>query len=214
MAYEIRPSREMPGDLKWLSAGERAAIEKALPKYLRDDPARRSTHRKELDPNPFDAPWELRLGDLRVLYSVDEEANLVRALRAGRKPGNTLYIRGLAYDSEGEAATRMTAKTAATAQVDDEARRRWEEGADEEQRALSRHPEFRAMLARTAEAMKRDGGITLEELHESLGLTPEDEAAGERLLAELEQQTEEEEAARLAAHRRNGASPGATKKAR
>jgi mRNA-degrading endonuclease RelE of RelBE toxin-antitoxin system len=98
MAYEIRPSREMPEDLKWLSAGERAVIDKALPKYLRDEPIRRSTHRKELDPNPFEAPWELRLGDLRVLYSVDEAAQLVRVLRAGRKPGNTLYIRGVAYD--------------------------------------------------------------------------------------------------------------------
>jgi hypothetical protein len=75
--------------------------------------------------------------------------------------------------------------------------------ADAEQRALSRHPEFRAMLRRTSEAMKRDGGMTLEELHEALALTPEDEAEGERLLAELERQTAEEKAARLAASNRN-----------
>jgi mRNA-degrading endonuclease RelE of RelBE toxin-antitoxin system len=98
MAYDIRNGDEMDGDLKWLSAGERAAIKKALPKYLRDEPTRRSTHRKELDPNPFEAPWELRLGALRVLYDVDEAARVVWSLRAGRKPGDTLYIRGVAYD--------------------------------------------------------------------------------------------------------------------
>jgi hypothetical protein len=108
----------------------------------------------------------------------------------------------------------MAAKTAKTSRVDDEARRRWEAEADQEQRALGRHPEFRAMLAETAEAMKRDGGITLEELHESLGLTPEDEAQGQRLLAELERQTEDEEAARLAGQRQDGTVARAARRVR
>ena len=98
MAYEIKNGDQMDADLRWLSTGERAAIRRALLKYLRDQPTQRSTHRKELAPNPLDAPWELRLGDLRVLYEVDEEAKVVWILRAGRKPGNTLYIRGVAYD--------------------------------------------------------------------------------------------------------------------
>jgi mRNA-degrading endonuclease RelE of RelBE toxin-antitoxin system len=98
MPYEIVPSREMPGDLRWLSAAERAAIDKAVPKYLRDEPTRSSPHRKALDPNPLAAAWELRLGSLRVLYNVDEERKVVRLLRAGRKPSNVLQIRGVAYD--------------------------------------------------------------------------------------------------------------------
>lgn len=87
---------------------------------------------------------------------------------------------------------------------EDERRQKWEEDADEEQIALSRHAEFRAMLARTAAAARRSGGLALDEVPAFRELTPEDEAEGERLLAELERQTEEEEAAWLAARRRNG----------
>jgi mRNA-degrading endonuclease RelE of RelBE toxin-antitoxin system len=98
MAYGFKNSTDLDGDLKWLSAGERAVIKKALPKYLRDDPTRRSTHRKKLESNPLGAEWELRLGDLRVLYSVDEDTKIVQVLNAGKKDGNALYIRGTAYD--------------------------------------------------------------------------------------------------------------------
>ncbi len=97
---------------------------------------------------------------------------------------------------------------AKTVNADEEAQRRWEEEADEEQRALSRHTEFRAMLARTAEAAKRHGGLALDEVPAFRELTSEDEAAGERLLAELERQTEAEEAARLAANGRDGPARG------
>lgn len=79
---------------------------------------------------------------------------------------------------------------------------------DPEIRALSRNKEFRALLRRTAERAKREGTVPLEEMKAFRDLTPEDDAAGERLLAELERQTEEEEAARLAARGprgRNGA---------
>lgn len=93
----------------------------------------------------------------------------------------------------------MAGETDTTSQGDERARRGWEAEADEEQVVLSRHTAFRAMLARTAEAKKQDGGMTLHELHDLLGLIPEYEAEGERLLAELERQTEAEEAARLAA---------------
>src|SRR5439155_9801132 len=107
----------------------------------------------------------------------------------------------------------MAGETNKASKGDKRARRRWEAEADEEQVALSRQPEFRAMLARTAEAMKRDGGMTLVELHDSLGLTPEEEAEGEWLLAELERQSEEEEAARLAARQRRGIAKRARKAA-
>jgi hypothetical protein len=105
----------------------------------------------------------------------------------------------------------MVGETNKTAKGHEQARRRWEAEADEEQVVLSRHADFRDMLAHTAEAMKRDGGMTLDELRDSLGLTPEDEAEGERLLVELERQTEEEEASRLAARQRGGAAQRARK---
>ena len=98
LVYEIKNGDDIDGDLKWLSVRERAVIKKALPKYLRVNPTRRSSHRKELDPNQFEAPWELRLGALRVLYEVDEANSIVWALRTGREPADILYIRGVAYD--------------------------------------------------------------------------------------------------------------------
>ncbi|MBD2778782.1 hypothetical protein [Iningainema tapete] len=45
-----------------------------------------------LRPNPI-APWELRIGDLRVFYEVaSEEPDVVRVLAVGRKEGNKLTI--------------------------------------------------------------------------------------------------------------------------
>ena len=73
-----------------------------------------------------------------------------------------------------------------------------------EVRALSRNEAFRALLKRAAERVKREGTIPIEEMRAFRELTSEEDAEGERLLAELERQTEEEGAARLAAHARNG----------
>jgi len=98
MAYNIHSTYEADDDIDWLRPVERSVIKKALPKYLRDTPALRSTYRKEMEPNPLDAPWELRLGTLRVFYRVDVDQQTVMVLRAGRKVGNLVVIRGTAYD--------------------------------------------------------------------------------------------------------------------
>src|SRR5690242_13899964 len=98
MAYNIGNTHEADYDISWLRPIERSAIKKALQKFLRDTPTRRSTHRKRMEPNQFDAPWELRLGALRVFYRVDEVEQTVTVLRAGRKVGNLVCIRGTAYD--------------------------------------------------------------------------------------------------------------------
>jgi mRNA-degrading endonuclease RelE of RelBE toxin-antitoxin system len=50
-------------------------------------------NRKRLRPNPL-APWELRVGDLRVFYDVDAEASCVRIVAVGRKEHNRLIIGG------------------------------------------------------------------------------------------------------------------------
>jgi mRNA-degrading endonuclease RelE of RelBE toxin-antitoxin system len=47
-----------------------------------------------MDPNPYGAPWELRLDNVRVLYDIDKEARVVRILRVGEKRGNEFYVRG------------------------------------------------------------------------------------------------------------------------
>ena len=48
--------------------------------------------RKVLRPNPI-APWELRLGDIRVFYEVQEEPALMVVIKAiGTKRHNDLWI--------------------------------------------------------------------------------------------------------------------------
>ncbi len=99
--------------------------------------------------------------------------------------------------------------SAMTSKASEDARRRWEAQADEEQIALSRHPKFRALLERSRDSARREGTAPFEDMQAFRDLTPKDDAEGERLLAELERQTEEEEAARRAARGRNGRANGA-----
>ncbi len=73
-----------------------SAVRKAVPRFLADQPIRGDGRRKRLDPNPLEASWRLRVGDYRVLYDVDEDAHVVRVLRVGHKPAETLYLRGQA----------------------------------------------------------------------------------------------------------------------
>ena len=55
---------------------------------------RESRNRKPLRPNPV-APWELRVGALRVFYEVvGEEEDLVNILAIGIKTRNRLFIAG------------------------------------------------------------------------------------------------------------------------
>lgn len=49
---------------------------------------------EQLRPNPF-APWELRVGFLRVFYEVDAlESDFVNVLAIGIKRGNRLIVSG------------------------------------------------------------------------------------------------------------------------
>ena len=56
------------------------------------EPLRETRNRKPLRPNPV-APWELRVGALRVFYDVDgEDADVVNVLAIGLKKGNRLFV--------------------------------------------------------------------------------------------------------------------------
>lgn len=61
---------------------------------LAHEPRVETRNRKLLRPNPL-APWELRIGDLRVFYDVDEEPEAVVQIRAiGIKEHDVLRIGG------------------------------------------------------------------------------------------------------------------------
>ena len=46
------------------------------------------------------AEWELRLGEFRVLYDVDEQVFIVDVQRIGKKRGNTFFFQGQQEDIE------------------------------------------------------------------------------------------------------------------
>ena len=61
--------------------------------HLRHQPASGTRRIKALRPNTV-AALELRLGDFRVLYDVDEHNRLVTVQVIGRKSGNCLIVQG------------------------------------------------------------------------------------------------------------------------
>lgn len=66
-----------------------------MPGQLAHQPTVERRNRKRLRPNPL-APWELRIGNLRVYFSVEEEPERVVKIRAigVKKQGNRLFIGG------------------------------------------------------------------------------------------------------------------------
>jgi mRNA-degrading endonuclease RelE of RelBE toxin-antitoxin system len=75
-----------------LRVAERSATLARIESQLAYEPFRESRNRKPLRPNPL-APWELRIGALRVFYEpvAGSEAKIV-VLAVGRKIGNRLVI--------------------------------------------------------------------------------------------------------------------------
>lgn len=99
MPYRIELTVEADVDLQHLRKHEEARVRGALRPHLAHEPAAPSHTRKPLEPNPFGAGWQLRLGDLRVLYAIVEPAQTVEVLRVGRKRGNRLYLRGVPVET-------------------------------------------------------------------------------------------------------------------
>ena len=91
MAFRITITDEAEAQLKALPARERRTVEAAVLARLRDQPTTPTRAIKRLRTNPV-AEFELRVGDLRVLYDVTDEE--VVLLIVGRKVGNTLVVSG------------------------------------------------------------------------------------------------------------------------
>lgn len=93
MPYDIIFEPDAMDHLRRFSARDRAAVFDTVEIQLTFAPAVETRQRKRLRPNPL-APWELRMGTLRVFYDIVEEAREVRVVAVGRKRGNTLIIAG------------------------------------------------------------------------------------------------------------------------
>ena len=77
-----------------LTARQRSTVLNAVERRLTNEPSKETRNRKPLKPNPV-APWELRVGALRVFYEVTEGPQaVVRILAVGIKVRDTLRIGG------------------------------------------------------------------------------------------------------------------------
>lgn len=91
MPYRIEYSPEAEKHLKALTARQRRIVLDGVDEQLSHEPTVETRHRKRMRPNPL-APWELRIGDLRVYYDVEETAQAVHVLAVGVKEHNRLRI--------------------------------------------------------------------------------------------------------------------------
>ena len=91
MAFQITMTREAEAQMRALPVREQRTLETAILARLRDRPTTLTKAIKRLRPNPL-AEFELRAGDLRVLYNIEGEE--VVLLVVGQKVGNTLVVGG------------------------------------------------------------------------------------------------------------------------
>lgn len=94
MVYVIDYAPDTERHFRCLSAREQAIVLDAVPQQLRYQPRAETRNRKRLRPNPF-APWELRIGALRVYYDVEDAPVPIVKIRAvGIKHRNRVLIGG------------------------------------------------------------------------------------------------------------------------
>lgn len=94
MAFTITITEEAEAQMRTLSVREQRTLQAAILARLQDCPTTPTRAIKRLRPNPL-AEFELRVGDLRVLYNV-EEAEVI-LLIVGRKVGNKLIVGGVEF---------------------------------------------------------------------------------------------------------------------
>src|SRR5262249_23992260 len=97
LAYDIRFTDEVGEHLDALTAGQNKAVFEAIEKQLLHEPTRKTRNRKPMDPakRTYIAPWELRAGNLRVYYGVEEDPKpTVVILAVGIKVRERVRIAG------------------------------------------------------------------------------------------------------------------------
>jgi len=98
LPYTIEYSPEAEGHLRALTARQRATVFDTVDEQLTYQPTVETRHRKPMRPNLL-APWELRMGDLRVYYDVMEEPEPMVLIRAvGLKERNRVRIAGEIFE--------------------------------------------------------------------------------------------------------------------
>jgi mRNA-degrading endonuclease RelE of RelBE toxin-antitoxin system len=83
-------------DLRFLKKNERNVVLDAIEQQLATQPLTETRNRKRMRDNEL-AGWELRVGDFRVYYNVEEASQHVNIRAVGWKVHNVLFIRGKEY---------------------------------------------------------------------------------------------------------------------
>lgn len=92
MSYRIEYSPDAVDHLRTLTARQQKIVLDAVDAQLAHQPTIETRNRKPMRPNPL-APWELRIGNLRVYYDVEEQPESVVFIRAlGVKQRNRVRI--------------------------------------------------------------------------------------------------------------------------
>lgn len=91
MAFRITISEVAESQLRSMPAREQRVLEAAIQARLIQQPTTPTKAVKRLRPNPL-AEFELRVGDLRVLYNVSGDEVIL--LIMGHKVGNKLIVGG------------------------------------------------------------------------------------------------------------------------
>jgi mRNA-degrading endonuclease RelE of RelBE toxin-antitoxin system len=92
MAYAVIYSPEAVDHLFTMQKTDQVMVVNEVEQQLSQQPMLATRKRKLLRPNTL-APWQLRLGDIRVFYSVQDEPDLIVTVKAiGKKIHNELWI--------------------------------------------------------------------------------------------------------------------------
>ena len=92
MKYQIEYSPETEEHFRVLTARHQSIVLDTVERQLQYHPTVETRNRKPMRPNPV-APWEMRIGDLRVYYDVEDEPEHIVYIRAiGIKKRNMVKI--------------------------------------------------------------------------------------------------------------------------
>jgi mRNA-degrading endonuclease RelE of RelBE toxin-antitoxin system len=94
LPYSIEYSLDAEDHLRFLRARQQAIVLDTVDEQLAHQPTIETRNRKPMRPNPL-APWELRIGALRVYYDVEDAPQPKVYIRAvGIKERNRVRIAG------------------------------------------------------------------------------------------------------------------------
>jgi len=94
VAYVIEYSPEAEEHMLWLTKRQQRIVLDSVDRQLIHQPNVETRNRKPMRPNPI-APWELRIGELRVYYEIrDAEQLTVMVLAVGQKERDRIRIGG------------------------------------------------------------------------------------------------------------------------